>query len=297
MILIQYLLPHHLLSRMVYGATRCRWRPWKNFLIRAFMWRYTVRMDEAERPGIEEYTSFNDFFTRPLKRGVRPIAGDGALVSPVDGVVSRVGGLDGDQIIQAKGKWFNVEDLLAGTEDECAPFRNGCFATLYLAPSEYHRVHMPLDGSLKRMSYIPGALFSVNNAATGRIPGLFARNERIVCWFDTACGPMILCMVGALFVGSMETVWHGQVTPVRPRIGAVYSYDGPLFSKGAEIGRFNMGSTVILLFSGNVIKWDMAVQADSTVRVGGRIGSLTPAGPALQPGPDATYRVPTRTMT
>ncbi len=233
-----------------------------------------MRMDEAERPGIEEYTSFNDFFTRPLRRDARPIAGGSALVSPVDGIVSRIGSLDEEQIIQAKGKWFSVRDLLGGTDGECAPFRNGCFATLYLAPSEYHRIHMPLDGRLTRMTYIPGALFSVNHAATERIPGLFARNERVVCRFDTECGPMIVCMVGALFVGSMETVWHGQVTPVRPRIGSVYDYDGPLFSKGTEIGRFNMGSTVILLYREKAVSWDTSVQAGSTVRVGGRIGSL-----------------------
>jgi len=274
----QYALPHHLLSRIVFRITRWGWRPWKNLLIHLFIRRFQVDMTEAATQTPASFASFNDFFTRALKDGARPIAGPGdALVSPVDGVVSQVGGIQGGRIIQAKGMWYSVLDLV-GDADDAGPFAEGRFATLYLAPRNYHRVHLPVAGRLMWMRYIPGRLFSVSPAATAGIARLFARNDRIVCRFDTGCGPMIVCMVGALFVGSMDTVWHGRVTPSASRAPAKYDYrnlkDPPAFAKGAELGRFNMGSTVILLFAKDAVKWEAGLAAGVTVKMGERIGTI-----------------------
>lgn len=277
-VLPQYFLPQHLLSRIVFVLTRWTWKPWKDLLIRAFIHRFQVDMTEAERPEPAHFTSFNDFFTRALKHGARPVAAqDDALTSPVDGVISQSGNIQDGRIIQAKGMLYSAQDLLVDAV-EAAAFAQGRFATLYLAPRNYHRVHLPVAGRLVRMSYVPGRLFSVGPAATDCIEGLFARNERIVCLFDTDCGPMVLCMVGALFVGSMDMVWHGQVTPSAARGPLHYDYrnvqDPPRFDRGAEIGRFNMGSTVILLFAKGAVEWAPELGPGSPLKMGQRIGQL-----------------------
>lgn len=202
------------------------------------------------------------------------MAPEGKLASPVDGVVSEAGILERDRIIQAKGRYFSVVELLGEAADETRQFIDGRFATLYLAPSEYHRVHMPLAGTLEQMKYIPGALFSVSPKSTKGISRLFVRNERIVMRFTTDCGPMALCMIGALFVGSMETVWQGEVTPATRRVPEVFNYKGLTFARGEEIARFNMGSTVILLLGAGRVEWDDMLKPGTAVRMGCSLGSV-----------------------
>lgn len=277
-VLPQYLLPQHFLTGLVYRITRCR-RPFlRNLLIGRFIAVYDVDMSEAESPTPHAYEHFNAFFTRALRAGARPVDGaPDAVVSAADSAVSQAGRITGGDIIQAKGRSFTAAELL-GSEEAAAPFRNGRFVTLYLSPRDYHRVHMPLDGQLEHIDYIPGRLFSVNAATTERVPRLFARNERIVCHFTTAKGPMVLCMVGALFVGSMETVSHGMITPARERVPRRLE---PLpgakrdFRKGEEFGRFNMGSTVILLFPDGAMEWSPHLAPGAKVKVGQRIGTLS----------------------
>ena len=250
-------IPHHLLSRLMYKATRCSWRPWKNTLIRLFIHIYNVDLTLAEKSSAHEFETFNDFFTRSLKPAVRPITPvrDG-LVSPVDASISALGTIDDNRIFQAKGKNYSLEDLLDGADDFTGRYRNGNFITLYLSPRDYHRIHIPADGELVSMSYIPGRLFSVNPATTDRINNLFARNERVVTTFSSATGMFSVIFIGAIFVGSMETVWHGQVTPAAGREHRVWNYEpGTVFKQGDEIGRFNMGSTVIVLTEPNYFNW------------------------------------------
>jgi phosphatidylserine decarboxylase len=283
MIALQYVLPHHLLSRIVFSLTRCTWKPWKNLLVRWFIRAYGVDMQEAARPAPQDYESFNEFFTRPLRNGARPIdPAPGAFVSPVDGAVSQAGAIHSGTIMQAKGRSYTAAALLGGDAELAARFANGRFVTLYLAPHNYHRIHMPLDGHLLRMTCVPGRLFSVNEATTERVDGLFARNERVVLRFATGCGELILCLVGALFVGSMETVWHGPVRPASRRQPAVYDYSGakhpPEFSKGAEVARFNMGSTVILLTERNAVTWDPELLPGAAVKTGRKIGTMRRTG-------------------
>jgi phosphatidylserine decarboxylase len=278
-VLAQYLLPQRLLTRCAHRLARCRIRFLKNFLIDAFIRRYGVDMSEAEFAEIDAYPDFNAFFTRALRAGARPLSTDsGALVSPIDGEVSQAGRIEDGAIFQAKGRAFTVAELL-GTEVERARFMNGRFATLYLAPRNYHRVHIPVAGRLESMHYLPGRLFSVNQATTAAVQRLFARNERLVCRFATPAGGMIVCMVGAMLVGGMETVWHGPVTPVADRQPADWSYAGTPaareFAKGAEIARFNMGSTVILLFEPGAVEWDPWLTPGTLLKVGQRIGRIT----------------------
>ena len=285
----QYLLPQHLLTRCAHHVARCRIPSFKNVLINAFIRRYGVDMGEAECADASGYADFNSFFTRGLRDGARPISPDaGVLVSPVDGEVSQSGALSGDTLLQAKGRTFTIAELLGGNTD-VARFRNGRFATLYLAPRNYHRVHIPVAGRLEGMSYIPGRLFSVNRATTATVPRLFARNERIVCRFRTGAGEMIVCMVGAMLVGGMETVWHGPVTPAADRSATDWSYGGTPaareFAKGDEIGRFNMGSTAILLFQANAVEWDPGLTPGTLLRVGQRIGRINPRSPARETRP------------
>ncbi|MBI2994095.1 MAG: phosphatidylserine decarboxylase [Gammaproteobacteria bacterium] len=257
--------------------TRWSFEPWKDLLIHAFIRRFRVDLAEAEYQAPSSFRSFNDFFTRALRQGARAISGGDALVSPVDGAISQMGDIRDGRIIQAKGIGYSLRDLV-GDAVEAALFEDGRFATFYLAPHNYHRVHLPTAGRLAHMRFIPGRLFTVNPVATECVAGLFARNERIVCRFDTEGGPMIVCMVGAMFVGSMDTVWHGRVTPATP--GALLEYDyrdhrDPIaFGKGAEIARFNMGSTVILLFAKGAVEWEPDLRPGSAVQMGERIGRL-----------------------
>jgi len=249
---LQRLLPHHLLSRLAGGIADCSFRPLKNLLIRSFVQIYGVDLSEAARTFPEEYATFNDFFTRELREGVRPLPEDRkAIASPVDGRISQAGELlSGRWLIQAKGIDYPVEELLAD-RDWAAAFRGGCFVTLYLSPRDYHRVHMPVPGRLVEMVHVPGRLFGVGPWTVENLPRLFTRNERVIALFETEAGPMALVMVGALIVGSIATVWHGVVTPPSGRSVGRWSYaEGPRFERGAEVGRFRVGgSTVILLFA------------------------------------------------
>ncbi|GAB4254351.1 MAG: archaetidylserine decarboxylase [Methylomicrobium sp.] len=274
----QYLLPHHALSQLMSKLTHCENRVWKNLFIRQIIRHYGVDMSEALEPNIEAYKSFNAFFTRPLKPEMRPIANvPGAIVSPADGVVSQAGRIVEGDIFQAKGKSFTATQLLGGDAARAEAFQNGSFATIYLSPRDYHRLHMPLTGTLKEMIHIPGRLFSVNAATTNSVPGLFARNERVAAIFDTEAGPMALVLVGAIFVSSVETVWHGVVTP--PTIESVrtwqYEGDAPRLNIGEEMGRFNMGSTIIVLFGKDKTAWETDLTADRPVKLGQLIGKVT----------------------
>lgn len=245
----QYLLPHHTLSVLMHRVTQSR-KPWlKKCLIAAVIRHYQVNMSEAAEPDPAQYDSFNAFFTRALKTGVRPLSGgDETLISPVDGAISQLGNIAGEKLFQAKGHNYSLTRLL-GDDNQSRVFENGQFATIYLAPRDYHRIHMPLAGTLKQTRYLPGKLFSVNPRTARSVPGLFARNERLVCLFETQYGPMAVILVGAIFVGSMQTVWGGQVTPPYRAESRTQRYDDNAvkLARGEELGRFNMGSTVIVL--------------------------------------------------
>ena len=276
-ILLQYLLPQHGLSRLIHRATRIRVRWFKNLIIRAFVRGFRVDMSEAQETDATAYPSFNAFFTRALNAQARPLPDSAAAVAcPVDGSVSQSGLTDAGRVFQAKDRDYALADLL-GEPALAAALTGGAFSTIYLAPYNYHRIHMPLDGQLRRMIYLPGRLFSVNAATVRSVPRLFARNERVVCYFETAAGPMALVLVGALNVGSIETVWAGEITP--PHRGAVahrtYAGSGPELAKGAEMGRFNMGSTVIMLLPKGRAEWESQLAADQTVRLGMAIGRTT----------------------
>jgi phosphatidylserine decarboxylase len=277
---LQYLLPQHLLSQIVYQLTRSRLHWLKNALIRGFVGHFHPDLTDAAQPDPLAFESFNAFFTRALRAGARSVDADpAAVVSPVDGSVSQVGRLDGSWLVQAKGHAYTLESLLGADSSWTELFRGGAFATLYLAPFNYHRVHMPLPGTLRAAWYLPGSLFSVNTTTAASVPGLFARNERIVCVFGEGALSFALVLVGALFVGSMSTVWHGEVTPRRPRRRAELALDATRASltleRGAEVGRFNMGSTVILLLPPGRSSWAAPLVPGSPVRVGARLGTLT----------------------
>lgn len=276
---LQHVLPQHFLSRVVLRLTRVRLRPVKNFLIRSFMRGFQPDMNEASQPNPLSYASFNDFFTRTLRPGMRPTDLDpGTLVSPVDGTVSQMGRLDGSNILQAKGHTYTLEALLDGSPEWSQRFKGGAFATLYLAPYNYHRIHMPLSGALRAAWYVPGRLFSVNAVTAAAVPGLFARNERVVCVFEDGPRAFAMVLVGALFVGSIATVWHGDVTPYGPRrrVDLPISPDrAPLaLRKGDEMGRFNMGSTVILLLPPDTAEWLPELTTGSRIEVGRMLGRL-----------------------
>lgn len=246
---LQYVLPKLLLTRLMGVLATAKGGAMTTALIRWFIGRYGVNMQEAANPDPAAYASFNEFFARPLKPGARPLAAS-RWVSPVDGAVSQLGPVQRDQIFQAKGHHYSTQALVGGDAAMAKSFENGFFATLYLSPKDYHRIHMPCDGRLLRMVHVPGDLFSVNPATAAGVPGLFARNERVVCEFDTPHGPMALVLVGATVVGSMATVWHGVVNPPRP--GQVREWDyrnqSITFRQGDEMGRFLLGSTVVMLF-------------------------------------------------
>jgi phosphatidylserine decarboxylase len=272
----QYILPHHALSKMMSKLTHCENKAWKNLFIKQIIRHYGVNMNEALEQDINAFKSFNHFFTRELNPDVRPLATErNAIVSPADGVVSQAGNITEGKIFQAKGKSYTATDLLGGSLERAEPFNNGLFTTIYLSPKDYHRLHMPLTGRLREMVHIPGRLFSVNTATTNSVPGLFARNERVAAIFDTDAGPMALVLVGAIFVSSIETVWHGVVTP--PSISTVQSWqyqdNAPTLKIGEEMGRFNMGSTIIVLFGKDKAQWDSELTAEKTVKLGERIGN------------------------
>ncbi len=267
-------LPHHVLSRIVHALMRSTALPALRLaFMRWFVARFGVVLADAAQPELAAYPTFNAFFTRALRPGARAIvAAADAIASPADSRVSQSGAIEAGRIFQAKGRGFSAIELLGGSAADAAPFANGEFATLYLSPRDYHRVHMPLDGELRAMVHVPGRLFSVSPMTTRGVDRLFARNERVAFLFDTAAGRMAYVMVGALFVSSIETVWSGEVTPPAGRSVRRWDYapGQHLFRKGDELGRFNMGSTVILLFERGRITWDAALGADAALQVGQR---------------------------
>ena len=265
----QYVLPKGALTRFGGIVASAEGGVFTTRLIRWFVGRYRVNMAEAADPDIRNYTSFNDFFTRALKDGLRPIE-RADLVCPVDGAISQFGAIARDQIYQAKGHHYSTTALLGGDAELAARFQDGFFATLYLSPKDYHRIHMPCQGRLTRMVYVPGALFSVNPVTARGVPGLFARNERVVCVFETARGPFVLVLVGATVVGSMATVWHGVVNPPRTRQVREWRYEGQevLLRQGQEMGRFLLGSTVVLLFPAGRTTFNSDWAPGGSVRMG-----------------------------
>jgi phosphatidylserine decarboxylase len=270
-VFMQYVIPHHALSRVVHWFMRLEVVWLKNFVIRQIAARFNVDLAEAKQSDPTAYVSFNAFFTRELKEGARPIAGGAKLTSPVDAAVSQFGDISDGRVVQAKGHDYSVTELLGGAK-HAQSFSSGSFITLYLSPRDYHRIHMPCAGRLTKSVYIPGRLFSVNEPTTRGVPNLFARNERVALFFDTDDGPLALVLVGALFVGSIETVWSGEITP--PHGSSVVVRDFSLepdqlqFVRGEEIARFNMGSTVILLNSSSVDRWAETIECGKSVRLG-----------------------------
>ncbi|MGB9992728.1 archaetidylserine decarboxylase [Pseudoduganella rhizocola] len=277
-VLPQYLLPKGALTNFAGRVAGHKGGAMTTRLIRWFVGKYDVNMDEAENPDIASYHSFNEFFTRALKPGVRPLA-DADFICPVDGRISQFGAIEDDQIFQAKGHKFSTTALVGGDRALAEQFRHGSFANLYLSPRDYHRIHMPCDGKLTRMIYIPGELFSVNPTTARGIPGLFARNERVVCVFDTASGPFVMTLVGATIVGSMATVWHGVVNPPRqPNIAEwTYADQNIVLKKGEELGRFLLGSTVVMLFPKDTLQFNPAWQPAGPVRLGEMMAGLKSA--------------------
>ena len=273
----QYLMPKQAMTAFAGVVANWRGGARTTEIIRRFVAKYGVDMGEAAEPDIARYTSFNDFFTRALKPGARPLA-QSALVSPVDGAISQFGPIEGEQIFQAKGHRYSTTALVGGDAALAAPFAGGHFATLYLSPKDYHRVHTPCAGRLTRMVHVPGALFSVNPVTARGVPGLFARNERVVCTFEGEAGPWILVLVGATLVGSMATVWHGVVNP--PRAGRLreWRYDGPgqdvRLAQGDEMGRFLLGSTVVLLFPPGRLRFNASWRPGASIRMGESMASL-----------------------
>jgi phosphatidylserine decarboxylase len=278
-VLLQCLLPKHLLTALVFRIARIRIASIKNFLIRRFVDIYDVDVEEADLPVPDGYPSFNDFFTRRLVDGARPIdSATNSIVSPVDGTVSAVGRLDADMLLQAKGRHYSLSDLLMSDIEDAERYRNGSFATLYLAPHNYHRVHCPLDASLVAMRYVPGALYSVNAATVSLMPNLFTRNERLICHFDSSASPIILIFVGAMHVGSISTPWTGLLRPRRR--GVVQDLDilkqgHPVeVAQGDLLGWFNMGSTVIVLLPPGSCELSLDAGAGEAVRMGQAIGRI-----------------------
>jgi len=265
----QYLIPKQAITALAGKLASANAGRLTTSVIKWFVKRYQVNMDEAEQPDITSYESFNDFFTRPLKKGARRIT-KADFICPVDGAISQFGDIKADQIFQAKGHQYSTLAMLAGDKTLAARFQNGHFATLYLSPKDYHRIHMPSDGTLKSMTYVPGDLFSVNPTTAQGVPGLFARNERVICEFDSAHGVFVLILVGATIVGSMATVWHGVVNP--PRLGSVntWTYEKQSISlkQGEEMGRFLLGSTVVMLFPAKTLNFNRAWKPEKPIRLG-----------------------------
>lgn len=275
-VLLQYILPHRFLSRIVYWATRWTFKPWKNFLIAKIVRSYNVDMAEAAQPDALAYQHFNAFFTRKLRPDARKAdSAAHSVLSPADGKISQSGAIVDGRIFQAKGQEYTAAELL-GDEAAATPYRNGSFATIYLSPRDYHRVHMPLAGRLKETVHVPGRIFSVAPFAVEAIPRLFARNERLVCHFESEHGPFVVVMVGAILVSSVATVWDGLVIPPYASHIRRKSFDGQniTLERFAEMARFNMGSTVIVLFPEGAVQLD-AWASQQALHVGQRLGELT----------------------
>lgn len=265
---LQAILPQHFLSRLVGWLAQLEQPVWfKNQMIRLFMARYDIELTEATCRHAEDFPNFNAFFTRSLREGVRPL-GDARWCHPADGVLSQRGEIDASQLVQAKGRTYRIVDLLAGSEEEARRFAEGCFATTYLSPRDYHRVHMPVRGRLTCTRYVPGDLFSVNRATTERVEGLLARNERLVCFFETDHGGLVMVLVGAMIVAGIATVWGGREVPGTGAVREQYwsEGDGPVLEAGQEMGRFFLGSTVVLVTEANDLDWSNEAGDAVTVR-------------------------------
>lgn len=272
-VLLQYFLPKQALTLFAGKVAGARGGAFTTGLIKWFIGRYKVNMSEAANPDTRSYATFNDFFTRALCGDARPLA-QAEFICPVDGAISQFGRIKSDQLFQAKGHYYSTTALVGGDSELAAKFRDGSFATLYLSPCDYHRIHMPCDGNLTRMIYVPGDLFSVNPVTARGVPGLFARNERVVCVFDSVHGPFVLTLVGATIVGSMSTVWHGLVNPSRTRDVREWKYDNQRITlkKGEEMGRFLLGSTVVMLFPVDIMKFNAQWLPAGAVRMGEVMG-------------------------
>jgi len=279
-VILLYLLPHHPLSRLVQWSARCRRFPLRRSITRWFIHHYKVDMSEALEPDPDTYPDFNSFFTRVLRPDTRPIVQEaGQIACPADSAISQLGDIQGKQIFQAKGHSYSLVELLGGSEERAKPYIGGRFATTYLSPGDYHRVHMPLSGRLVETVYIPGRLFSVAPDYTESVPRLFARNERVACVFQTEAGPMAVILVGAIFVGSIETVWAGEITPPRGKGIKVTRYTASenviQLERGEEMGRFNMGgSTIIVLFGPECVKWQSGLVPEMRVKFGQSLGRV-----------------------
>lgn len=271
---LQYLIPQHLLSRLVGWLANCRWNWLKNLMINWFIKYYQVDMNIAEKPNAKDYATFNEFFIRKLKAGVRSIATEpDTIISPVDGMLSQWGEIKQGKLIQAKGFEYGLESLLAGSKFT-QNFAGGQFMTLYLSPKDYHRVHMPMDGDLLEMTYVPGSLFAVNQATTNQIPAIFAKNERVICMFQTSRGKMAVILIGAMLVASINTTWAGKVTPSKNKSIKSSFYEGVKLQKGEAMGYFSMGSTVIVLFEPQQARWETCLILDQHIKYGQKIGIL-----------------------
>lgn len=267
----QYLLPKHLVTLLAGKLANAKMGKFTTFLITKFIKQFKIDMSEAKHSEAADFETFNDFFTRELKAGLRPIVeGDNNLATPVDGCVSQQGEIKAGRIFQAKGHDFSLRELLGGRDDVAAPFDEGIFSTVYLAPKDYHRIHMPITGKLEQMIFIPGDLFSVNPLTAQNVPNLFARNERAVAIFSTAIGPMAMVLVGATIVGSIETVWEGTLTPQKNKEIQYWDYQDQeiILQKGAEMGRFKLGSTIVALFPKDSIEFSKALAPSSVTRLG-----------------------------
>jgi phosphatidylserine decarboxylase len=274
-VLLQYLLPKRGLTTLAGRVAEAQGSLVTPRLIRWFVRKYGVDMSEAENPDLASYKSFNAFFTRPLKPGARPLA-EADFLCPVDGAISQLGRIDDHHIVQAKGHRFTTTELIGGDTALAAEFRHGSFANLYLSPRDYHRLHMPCDGKLTRMIYVPGALFSVNPVTARHVPNLFARNERVVCVFESSeYGAFVMVLVGATIVGSMATAWHGVVNPKRTGKVSEWTYDDQeiVLRKGEEMGRFLLGSTIVMLFGQNTIAFNEDWAPERPVRLGEMMGN------------------------
>lgn len=273
-IAMQYAMPKHFISRMVGKLAAAKAGGLTTALIKLFIKQYKIDMSEAKYPDPAHYKTFNEFFTRPLKEGIRPLAEESDIIAhPVDGAISQLGDVVDGQIIQAKGHDYSLQALLGGKEEDTAPFLGGKFATIYLAPKDYHRIHMPVDGTLSKMIYVPGDLFSVNPLTAQNVPNLFARNERVVAIFETEIGPLAMVLVGATIVASIETIWAGTVTP--PAGKDVFNWNYPTtgdnaitLKKGEEMGRFKLGSTVILAWGANQAEFLSDQHPETVTRMG-----------------------------
>jgi len=274
-VLPQYLLPKQALTALAGKFASAQAGALTTAAIRWFVRRYGVNMAEAANPDIAGYASFNEFFTRPLKEGARPLA-DADFICPVDGAISQFGAIERDRIFQAKGHAYTTAALVGGDAALAARFENGHFATLYLSPKDYHRIHMPCAGKLRRMIHVPGELFSVNPVTARGVPGLFARNERVVCVFEGEFGPFVMALVGATIVGSMATVWHGLVNPPRPGHLREWRYEDQdlRYGQGAEMGRFLLGSTVVMLFPKDTLAFNPAWAPARAIRLGETMGQV-----------------------